>query len=127
MVEAQKKSGETDPTKRDWAAEVDDDEEVGDQAIGQEPKTGEEVKQAAKAEEVPEKKVFAAPVSREKNRYGDFVVKKINVKDPRDKRKPGEESKKEEEEDEEEEEESSDDEPEEEEKGYEAETDKSKS
>jgi hypothetical protein len=101
------KAVEPEAARKDWAEVADDDEEAGDQVIGQESAVEEKVAVA-----VSKKPAGPRPT---KNKYGDFVVTKIAVRDPRDKagkehKKADDESSGEEEESEEEE---SEEEPEE--------------
>jgi hypothetical protein len=100
------KAVEPEAARKDWAEVADDDEDAGDQVIGQE----------SAVEEKPAVAVSKKPAGPRptKNKYGDFVVTKIAVRDPRD--KAGKEHKKEDDEssgEEESEEEESEEEPEE--------------
>ena len=66
---------EADPAKKNWAEEVDDDEEeTGDQTIGKETKVEEEKK-------VEQPKPVYNLKARERNAYGDFIVKNIVIKE----------------------------------------------
>jgi hypothetical protein len=71
------KAVEPEAARKDWAEVADDDEDAGDQVIGQETGAVEE-----KVVEVVSKPAGPRP---NKNKYGDFVVTKIAVRDPRDK------------------------------------------
>jgi len=65
-----------DPAKKNWAEEVDEDEdEAANQTIGnvEAPKPEEEKKSE------PAKVYNLAP--RERNAYGDFIVKKVVIKE----------------------------------------------
>ena len=72
------KAIEPEAARKDWAEVEDADEEESDQIIGQETAQSEE-KDAFVA---PKKPAGPRPT---KNKYGDFVVTKIAVRDPRDK------------------------------------------
>jgi hypothetical protein len=72
------KAVEPEAARKDWAEVADDDEDAGDQVIGQESAAVEEKAPVA----VSKKPAGPAP---KKNKYGDFVVTKIAVRDPRDK------------------------------------------
>jgi hypothetical protein len=61
---------------KNWAEEVDDDIEGADEVIGNEKATTEETK---KEPEAPAK-VYNLP-ERKRNKYGDFVVTNVKVKE----------------------------------------------
>mmetsp|Transcript_41885 Transcript_41885/g.56938 ORF Transcript_41885/g.56938 Transcript_41885/m.56938 type:complete len:90 (+) Transcript_41885:92-361(+) len=88
MVESAEANKELN--RKNWADEEEDDNEAQDQEIGDsaadQKQQQEAQKEEAKEEAVEEVKPTWKMVSnddRQRNQFGDFVVKKIEVKDPR--------------------------------------------
>ena len=78
--------------RKNWADEEDDDNDEGqDQEIGdakadakQAQEKQEQEEETKKEEEVKPTWKMADNKARERNQYGDFVVKKFEVRDPRE-------------------------------------------
>jgi len=79
--------------RKNWADEEEDDNEAQDQEIGDAAADKKQQEEVAKAEAAKEAEAAAEEAKpswkmvsnegRERNQFGDFVVKKIEVKDPR--------------------------------------------